>query len=150
MSVCNQLTARGTPCRNKNCHVHNVGTCSICLNPVRKTRNSIDLRCNHRFHVKCIDEWKRKGATTCPVCRNEMDGYRVTIRIENIDTSQSNVFSVASSREILSFAEAMGLMPEFTETEIRFDFSSRPDLDSLFRDLGVRLADLDPAIFHTE
>ena len=145
------MTSRGAPCKNTiNCHVHNVGTCSICLNPVRKTRNSIDLRCNHRFHVKCIDEWKRKGATTCPVCRKEMDGYRVTIRIENIDTSQSNVFSVASSREILSFAEAMGLMPEFTETEIRFDFSSRPDLDSLFRDLGVRLADLDPAIFHTE
>ena len=140
MSLCGEITSGGTPCR----------TCSICLNPVRKTRGSTELRCHHIFHKKCIDEWKTKGQPNCPECRKLIDKYKVTIRIENIESSESNVFSPMSSTEVLAFVAQMGLIQEFTETQLDMNFENDDDINSFFRDLGIRLADLNSAVFNTE
>ena len=150
-SLCGEVTTSGTLCRNKNCHLHgsNIGTCSICLNPVRKTRGTSELRCGHKFHKKCIDEWKNR-TPTCPECRKVIDKYRVTITIENIESSQSNVFAPLSSLEVLELVGRMGLIQDFTETQLNVNFENDSDLNSFFRDLNIRLSDLDPAIFDAE
>ena len=152
MSLCGEITSSGTHCKKLNCHLHgsNISTCSICLNPVRKTRGSSELRCSHLFHKKCINEWKTKGSATCPECRTVFDKYKVTIRIENIENAQSNIYAPLSSLEVLTFVSRMGLLQDFTETQLDVSFENDPDLNSFFRDLGIRLTDLDPAIFNTE
>lgn len=33
------------------------------------------LTCEHTFHVKCIDEWLRKGKTNCPLCQKKVFNY---------------------------------------------------------------------------
>ena len=151
MSLCGELTSKGTPCQNINCHLHgsNVGTCSICLNHVRNTRSVTKLRCGHKFHKKCIDEWKSR-TPTCPDCRALIDKYKVTIRIENIENAQSNIFAPLSSLEVLSFVAQMGLTTDFTETQLDMSFENDSDLNSFFSDLGIRLSDLNSIVFNTE
>jgi len=152
MSLCGEITSKGTNCKNINCHLHcsNIGTCSICLNPVRKTRASSELRCMHLFHKKCINEWKLRGSSTCPDCRAVVDKYKITIRVENTENSQSNIYSPLTSLELLAFITSMGIQPEFSDTQIDISLENDSDLNSFFRDLGIRLADLDPAIFNAE
>ena len=43
--------------------------CSICLESINKPKsNSSTLKCNHIFHLGCINEWS-KVSNTCPICR---------------------------------------------------------------------------------
>jgi hypothetical protein len=152
MSLCNELTSFGTRCKKVNCHLHgsNIGTCSICLNPVAKTRSSKVLRCNHRFHKKCINEWNTKGSATCPECRSFVDKYKVSINIQNMEKLVSNTFSPENSEEIRRFIEQMGHVQDFSETNIHVSLENEVDLESFFRDLGICLTDLNSAIFDAE
>lgn len=43
-------------------------TCCICLNEIEKTVCS--LKCNHKFHKKCVEDWLEKNPT-CPICRDQ-------------------------------------------------------------------------------
>ena len=79
-----------------------------------------------------------------------IDKYKVTITIENVENAESNVFAPLSTNEVLEFVARMGLIQDFTETHLNINFENDPDLNSFFRDLNIRLADLDPAIFNTE
>ncbi|KAL9247236.1 hypothetical protein vseg_020689 [Gypsophila vaccaria] len=46
--------------------------CSVCLSEVSKGENVRLLpKCNHGFHVECIDMWF-KSHSTCPLCRNSV------------------------------------------------------------------------------
>jgi hypothetical protein len=42
--------------------------CPICLN---KLETSISLKCGHKYHRKCLLEWKKR-ASTCPKCRKQI------------------------------------------------------------------------------
>ena len=42
--------------------------CSICLCSKRFYQEIRQLKCGHRFHLKCIEEWTNHSLT-CPVCR---------------------------------------------------------------------------------
>jgi len=44
--------------------------CSICCEQL-KTTVSRRLKCNHRFHKECIDQWFMRQ-NTCPCCREVM------------------------------------------------------------------------------
>lgn len=44
--------------------------CSICL---QECKTFIRLKCNHKFHEKCIKDWSQQ-AYRCPLCRKFM-GY---------------------------------------------------------------------------
>ena len=44
--------------------------CAICLEIIES--DSINLQCNHNFHIICIDKWKSKE-NTCPICRKPID-----------------------------------------------------------------------------
>ena len=43
-------------------------TCPICICDIDKGY-TMRFHCNHLFHTECIDRWKERGGTTCPVCR---------------------------------------------------------------------------------
>lgn len=43
-------------------------TCCICLGEIEKTICS--LKCNHKFHKKCVEDWLETNPT-CPVCRDQ-------------------------------------------------------------------------------
>ncbi|KAJ8535781.1 hypothetical protein K7X08_034182 [Anisodus acutangulus] len=61
--------------------------CSVCLSEViegEKTR--ILPKCNHGFHVDCIDMWFQSHST-CPLCRNTVELNSETIRVEEGSTS---------------------------------------------------------------
>ena len=46
--------------------------CAICLEPMQHNiQPLLILRCNHKYHDKCIREWfKAKKSNKCPICNN--------------------------------------------------------------------------------
>jgi hypothetical protein len=50
-----------------------VDTCSICLSDFEKDEEIRKIeRCEHTFHVGCIDEWLTQKAV-CPNCNTKLD-----------------------------------------------------------------------------
>ncbi|KAL3381995.1 hypothetical protein AABB24_001867 [Solanum stoloniferum] len=46
-------------------------TCSICLVEFEKEHVVCQLpRCNHVFHMDCIEKWLERCQFTCPLCRS--------------------------------------------------------------------------------
>ena len=45
--------------------------CSICLQHISNALSCRKLKCNHYFHTKCIQKWRRRKAT-CPMCRKQI------------------------------------------------------------------------------
>lgn len=41
--------------------------CSICFETLRE---SVELKCGHEFHLKCIDIWIDNYQRNCPLCRH--------------------------------------------------------------------------------
>lgn len=113
--------------------------CSICLNEVRETRHSKAIRCGHIFHSHCLENWKKRGKVTCPVCRKVFDGskFRVQISIFNDYELTSNTVSV--SNEFI-----------FDALDILLAVEHEDDLTSILDDFGVSMTDFDPSIFNTE
>jgi hypothetical protein len=155
MSFCNSMTNQGKPCKNgANCHLHSSEpeSCSICLNPARKTRGVKDLRCGHRFHAKCIQEWSARGGNTCPMCRKSMDDskYKVSIRIENTEQNISNAWDLPDFSVTSLFGD-LGLDDlNFTTSEVNMNVNNMRDMEEIMRDLGIRIANLDSFIFDAE
>lgn len=119
-----------------------VETCSICLNEVRSTRHTQPIRCGHVFHAHCLEKWKKKGKNTCPVCRKVFDAknFHVLLTVTNNYTGTSNALTLGES----------GIFNVFDVFDLNMEFDEIVDLDSLFSDLGMTLADLDPIVFDAE
>ena len=113
--------------------------CAICLNDVRQTRNSKALRCGHIFHSHCLENWKKRGKVTCPVCRKVFDGhnFRVQITVFNDFEATSNTVSVENEfiLDALDIIVAIG---------------HEDDLSSILSDFGMSMSDFDPAILNAE
>jgi len=120
-----------------------MSTCSICLNDMRQTRNNPPIRCGHVFHTSCIDEWKRKGHNTCPLCRKVFDAsqFSVTVTIRNNYIATSNTLPITNSDDILNILDMF---------DVTFDIENLDDLDEILSDLGMRLTDFDSSIANTE
>jgi len=43
--------------------------CSICLNRIEIGNKIYVLKCNHIFHVECLNKWNKN---TCPYCRSQI------------------------------------------------------------------------------
>ena len=116
--------------------------CAICLNEVRSTRTNTPLRCGHVFHSHCLEEWKKKGKNTCPVCRKVFDvsQFKVTVTVQNNYTAESNTVSLEDEA-------VFNVMDIFN---ISFDVENTLDLESLLSDLGMSLSDLDSLILDAE
>ncbi|GAA0149849.1 hypothetical protein LIER_08926 [Lithospermum erythrorhizon] len=62
--------------------------CVVCLCKVSNGEKYWILkRCNHGFHVKCIDSWLQENSS-CPTCRNPIQYYKVQLQSQ----CRTNVF----------------------------------------------------------
>lgn len=48
----------------------NDNTCSICLEKIKE--ECAVLKCQHYFHLECIEKWIEEDGKTCPLCRNSL------------------------------------------------------------------------------
>lgn len=48
--------------------------CSICFNIINQ---EIMTDCNHYFCKECLYNWFNKGHNTCPICRNNINEYKL-------------------------------------------------------------------------
>lgn len=117
--------------------------CPICLSPVRYTRASKKLECGHLYHGPCIDQWISAGGDTCPTCRSHMRDvpkYKVTVRVENTETTNVAVDEIISE-----------FLFETFQGEINFDAGTSEELDAIIRSLGfLRGIDVDALVLHAE
>lgn len=47
--------------------------CAICLSKVEEDDEIMELRCDHLFHLNCLEMWLPYRHTTCPLCRFNME-----------------------------------------------------------------------------
>ena len=119
-------------------------TCAICLNSIRRTRHTPELKCGHVFHRDCLEGWEDQGGETCPLCRKMISGakYRVTLNIENLDTRTSNSYSIPGEvAQIIS--ERLHIEDEMDQytTDIMFDVDNLEELAQVLRDFGIPNSD---------
>jgi len=117
-------------------------TCAICLNDVKTTRHTREIRCGHTFHTHCLEKWEEKGKNTCPVCRKVFNAknFHVTIQVTNNLTGVSNNLTLSNT----------SVFELFDTFDLDFEFDEVVDLDTLFEELGMTLSDLDPLVLDTE
>ena len=48
--------------------------CSICFTNVKKKTQMKQLKCDHKFHMKCIWKWLVKNPS-CPICRVSVNKF---------------------------------------------------------------------------
>lgn len=151
---CGAQTSNGSCCKvrvygeQQTCWMHSGPQCSICFAPL-SDRTLRTLPCEHKFHTRCIDRWKRTcGASdpTCPMCRTPFDlpSYRCRLIIERV--SDSNVQTIDYTTSNIQ-ALALGFGVDFSTivpsgpgrftTDIRFDVEPREDLRQVLNDLGI-------------
>jgi hypothetical protein len=131
-----------------------MSTCSICLNPVRKTRNTHELPCGHLYHKKCINEWEERGNETCPLCRKNTNtnNFRVTLQIENLRNSNTSTVNVDIER-VHTLLEHLGINLEDMDgfsSDIVFDAEDLEGLQSILADFGISTTDVNSSVLHTE
>lgn len=115
-------------------------SCAICLNFIKKTRHTPELKCGHFFHRECIEGWEDQGGETCPLCRKMISGakYRVTITIENLENRVSNTHTVPGE-VAQAISERLHIEDEVNRynTDIMFDVDDLDDLSEMLRDFGI-------------
>ncbi len=57
-------------------HVRDGFECSICLEKFEINDQCREIKCKHRFHKDCVDDWLSINCT-CPICR-----YNINDNIE--------------------------------------------------------------------
>lgn len=63
----------------------NCSECSICMELCTK-KESIETKCKHVFHKKCLKKWENSkcgGFTTCPNCRSNIFEDKVYIKLKS-------------------------------------------------------------------
>ena len=113
--------------------------CSICHNDVRKTRNSKAIRCGHVFHSHCLENWKKMGKVTCPVCRKVFDSSKFRVQITVFNDYEATSNTVCLTNELV--LDALDLI---------FSVEHEEDLSSVLGDFGMSMSDFDPSVFDTE
>ncbi|XP_078156512.1 RING-H2 finger protein ATL60-like [Carex rostrata] len=70
--------------------------CAVCLSDVAEGEEVRILpKCNHGFHVKCIDLWFHSH-TTCPLCRSAVGTNSVHTQEPNLESVQAHSLNAVS------------------------------------------------------
>tara|TARA_Y100000589_G_C26806199_1_gene487847 strand:+ start:342 stop:593 length:252 start_codon:yes stop_codon:yes gene_type:complete len=43
--------------------------CKVCLENIENGSIIYDLKCNHKIHKECLDNWLNLNKNTCPICK---------------------------------------------------------------------------------
>ncbi|XP_009780401.1 RING-H2 finger protein ATL78-like [Nicotiana tabacum] len=79
--------------------------CVICLSEFGAgERVKVLPKCNHGFHVKCIDKWLRSHSS-CPTCRHCL--IETSQKIVNVGSSSSNTRSTANPQIVSNTSSAV-------------------------------------------
>ncbi|KAK9756066.1 hypothetical protein RND81_01G071000 [Saponaria officinalis] len=72
--------------------------CSVCISEITKGENIRLLpKCNHGFHVECIDMWL-KSHSTCPLCRNSINSSQnQSVIMSGTDSNNRELGNVSDS-----------------------------------------------------
>jgi hypothetical protein len=97
----------------------NVENCSICYGTMLYPRLTKTLRCGHKFHRKCIEQWNATNPT-CPFCRASIEPEipyhlqrRISMPTSNINTTINTVNAlIAGLANVATMIEAVGLINE--------------------------------------
>lgn len=68
----------------KETELHSFKDCPICLETFEESSHTITILCSHKFHYKCLSEWRDQ---TCPVCRYQQYPFELTF-CESCDIHQ--------------------------------------------------------------
>lgn len=63
-----ECTAFPKKCLYDKCTINHDNTCSICLEKIKD--ECAGLKCQHYFHLGCIEKWIEEDGKTCPLCRS--------------------------------------------------------------------------------
>jgi Ring finger domain len=155
MSQCKGSTLAGIQCKHKAkhneeyCWLHSGPQCSVCFSTLR-TNNTRILPCNHEFHTKCVDRWKRTCSPadpTCPMCRTPFDlpSYRCKLTIERVHDSTTHTSEFTTSN-VSSFVTGFGidlrtLLQDASGSrllaDIHFDIDADESLMQILQELGL-------------
>ena len=148
---CGAQTASGQACKRRvreegarcPCHTEIGDQCSICFTPMMR-QQSRQLPCNHTFHTRCIDRWKRTSRT-CPICREAFDQpeYRVMISIQCVQTGDRAIDQYLTSN-VTALQDAFNLntrdlIDGVRRTTYNIDFETEfgQVLDEILQELGI-------------
>lgn len=125
--------------------------CSICLNGIKRTRQTRVLECEHMYHTECLKKWESSGGDTCPLCRKDIykPRYKVTITIENLTKRNHSTLDLDET-EVAAVLGLLEINLHALTTEIEIDVGGQENLEELMGDLGFGLSRFDPAVLHTE
>ena len=58
----------------KNFQYNNIKQCDICKESFELSRPQSIIKCGHRFHKSCLNEWEYQSYPySCPICRCRYD-----------------------------------------------------------------------------
>lgn len=76
-------------------------TCSICLS--ENIENPIITDCSHIYCKKCLEEWLDTGTNICPMCRKNINTYKIKNKNDNykivligLGSNNSNIAQTSS------------------------------------------------------
>ena len=151
---CRGLTLTGATCKHRvpegqeHCWVHRGPHCSVCLGSL-VTNPTRTLPCDHTFHSRCVDRWKRSctgPVPTCPMCRAEFDAplYNCRLIIERVPHNGEAIVTNFITTNVSSIAEGFGIDIQSIApadarmvADIRFDIEASEELNEVLRDLGL-------------
>jgi hypothetical protein len=107
----------------------NLEECSICYGTMLYPRFTKTLRCGHKFHRKCIEQWNATNPS-CPLCKASIEPelphhlrMRISMPTSNINYTINTVYALIEGlANAATMIEAIGLM---NETDVLID--SLPD-----------------------
>jgi hypothetical protein len=97
----------------------NLEECPICYGTMLYPRLTKTLRCGHKFHRKCIDQWTATNSR-CPLCRTSIEPEipyhlqrHISMPTSNINTTINTVNAlIAGLANVATMIEAIGLINE--------------------------------------
>jgi len=141
---CQAITKKGEQCRRSTtgdkCTQHSTCSCPVCFGNMTES-TSRTLPCNHTFHSRCLERWKRTS-NTCPMCRSPFDQpqYRVSISVQHLtsNTTVRDSYITSNVSQMFSTFDIPRLQPRYI-TDIFFDVGFNEFIDEVFQEIGVRL-----------
>lgn len=96
-------------------------TCVICLHEIKEFNKKYTLECEHMFHYKCINYYKKFNNTKlyikCPICK-----YKTYNKEEEINISLSDIIVLICINNIVFYISIYGMTYIINSLELIIGF----------------------------